>query len=1105
MAGEDDKVSTDATEKGPVIGTIKKDKLKFAKKLKSRLGKKKEQKNAPISGSELAKSQRSKRFVRNIALPISAVVVFTVGAYFLYGFIQDRKTIVIGDSKITHEQRSSYADQLQKYMAKTGESADKSAKDVALDAFILNAALKDQAKKHGITVSEADIDAALASDYDIYGGKEAFWDNVKSSGIDRVTPIVRENEVYKQKLGHVLLNRKDIFVVDIHYGSPYFQHYQEHNGDAEPLREKARQLLKNKFLPLFERGVSKEEIASLVVDNRVVPNASNVDLGQAPFDETTTVAIMLENFNRTAGTRFNDEEGDKSIPGVVSANEVAASLKKAGDHTGVVTTLAGTISIMRAEEVRGGDYDSWDDLLAEYRQKYAENKLKLTVTRWSNNVARITENFVGQLSVWLLPKASATHANPTPAQCASDFHLVKWKWAARNANTGAYVPGARVSYKRASNYVKTCPNGIKAEAGGSIPQGGYLVTDNCWEHPPDVSFTNPAGYTRANPFATENGGDHFDNNGVPRWDKGKNAIVMEAAILNFLPPPTVSNWQLEGKSYVNNQQAITVKRGDQLKFKHTVTNTGSVSSSTISFAAAWVTGIAGYNLSTIPACNPTGPRSEIIAAGGIKYVPSPGEFTCNVPNNAANGTTYCQQVGFTPKSSSSNTTGTSTPACATVVDPGQPCTVPCCPGQPCDPGGDPDPEPCIPGTGDPRCPPPPPPPNLDPEVSLSGVFEPGETVTAKASVIKSMSSDPARSKYQRIFWYEMNGDDKYGSGDVVVGPVLLGTVLSNHLKYNYTTLFPVTYSDGTNSLADWDIKLADGPSYQRICTSLRVFELNPSDITVTSPNPQTDCQNISKKPYFQVENGDVNAAAAMLPSCAPSSNNKISAYNRGSSGSYSGSGTQIAAFSYGLVNEFVSDSKNAAGGPPMSLTFANNTGTWGGNFNSNYCLPDYWAGITDSLNRTAGNSSADVLTNGDVHVTGSPAINSFTLGSTKVRWVIAKNIYINASVTNLDGIYIAKENIYTCSSGFTPHKLTGANNMASSCDKQLKVRGALIAGNSVKLQRTYGTLSRDNDPAELIEYNPFVWMHALKGGSPLPGIGNSSNKLDFITTLPPIL
>ena len=377
----------------------------------------------------------------------------------------------------------------------------------------------------------------------------------------------------------------------------------------------------------------------------------------------------------------------------------------------------------------------------------------------------------------------------------------------------------------------------------------------------------------------------------------------------------------------------------------------------------------------------------------------------------------------------------------------------------------------------------------------AGELEPGEQVTAKALVTSNPGASTSGSNYDRYFWYEKAGDaSRYGPGDELIQKKEDGSA---------------TYSGATTNFSDWGpIIVKDGAT--RVCTSLKLK--GPLTNATLADDFDSDCADVSTRYFFQVINGDVNAAACFAD-CTSSPT--ISAFNSGSATSYRGSGGQIAAFATGKIDGFTSASMGSFTAPaPKQLTFANSgsadaNSAYGGGFTSRYQLTNYWTDLKPGNAVVDSSSGLIVKTAGDARITLSGASRKVTtvgVGNVpNLQWVIADgDIYIDSDVTDLDGVFIAKGNIYTCGTGFSAIHVGSA--MATQCTKPLTIHGALVAGGSVKLQRVRdGGGLKSGQPSEIIDYNPFVWMQSINTNpsTPLPTI--SSGKLDFMTTLPPIL
>lgn len=305
-------------------------------------------------------------------------------------------------------------------------------------------------------------------------------------------------------------------------------------------------------------------------------------------------------------------------------------------------------------------------------------------------------------------------------------------------------------------------------------------------------------------------------------------------------------------------------------------------------------------------------------------------------------------------------------------------------------------------------------------------------------------------------------------------------------------------------------------------------------------NSSNPVQNL---PYMRVYTNDVFAGGGLIGSTCRNSAG-IYAYQNGTG---RGSTTQLAAYALSQIDQFGSAQRKS---PDFGLTFGNQAGY--GNFDSTQCIPDYYGTRPDvttpvsspinisplgtggyqhngDATISGGNINPGQRTalyiNGNVHITGpTQFMGTYRTNNTPTLFVIATgNIYIDPSVTRLDGIFIAQGGtIYTCASHPPPFSASELFNNCTS-NKQLVINGGLI-GQSIKFQRAFSSLRHStstetpigaNHPcdvvggvfasplpvcgAEVINFDPLFYLS-------LPPFRSDSNRrYDAITSLPPVL
>jgi|GEM_PF-2812016 len=310
--------------------------------------------------------------------------------------------------------------------------------------------------------------------------------------------------------------------------------------------------------------------------------------------------------------------------------------------------------------------------------------------------------------------------------------------------------------------------------------------------------------------------------------------------------------------------------------------------------------------------------------------------------------------------------------------------------------------------------------------------------------------------------------------------------------------------------------------------------------TIDSSNPD-NCDTAINEAYLQVYGADVQAGNGFdTGSGCTTGSGDIEAFNKGGS-DYRGAGTELGAAALADIKGFATAQHNGFNDgvkPPSGLAFANSGYPAGYNYGGhmagyNVCMPNYYSHhegtalatsdvsdldgsyyVSGSLNGLSGTLKEGhrvvIYVNGDAYIDGS--IVAFQSGAAAAdivdqlpafMLVATGNIYINGSVSRLDGSYVAQGGtIYDCAS-----RLNVPNTGYDDCSTPLTINGSFTADN-IKFYRTgdEGSLrfsSGDSGPSssnasEIFNYTPANWLT-----SPI-GLGEQP-RYDSITSLPPVL
>ncbi len=636
---------------------------------------------------------RGRSLVKTV-LGLALLVIIVLFGWHIYS---SSKNVVIGKTTITPKQVNELRDEITQYTKKNKNVSfgKKSPHTVARDDLILNAALKNEADKYDVKITQADIDKTQANQYHAYGSKADYESFIKYEGITKFNRVTAENDTYEAKLEDKIIAKKKLFITAIIYDTPYI------NGSTNPssatLRARALKTMQNKFLPLFQQDKSDKAISANV---NIGPNAKNIN-NSIYFNSVPSTAFYVYNCT-TAKPCLNDVKSKPlaGLPNAVSTQSEIDKLTKVGQHTGVINSEAGFVGIIRLAGKTTGNYNSWDQFLKSYENKYAKGKLLATLITPPNKLLTAAAHYIDhygslvsqQVENIVFKKASAD------VGCSDNVsHFVTIDISAQDPN-GNPLSGVHVTETRNN---AACPvNGHFVDSqggpnhspnsGNTNGSGNLTFSDNCYNSRPTISQSPPSSnYSLSYVYATDGNPSHSytaivgntapggtliteanaidvaqANTGV--WSGGVLNAAGSVSIVLHYKQATSTDWKLTSTSTVDGVQGtIHAAPGSHHTFKHTVHNNGPDA--------------ATYNWSIKDKNNGGGWSGTGINSGGnIKvgnnnYGPDGtggSQQGYNVPNGAHNGDKYCMRIDYSHANGPTDGSNTnSSPACV-VVDTG---------------------------------------------------------------------------------------------------------------------------------------------------------------------------------------------------------------------------------------------------------------------------------------------------------------------------------------------------------------------------------------------------------------------------------------------------
>ncbi|MDR0397627.1 MAG: hypothetical protein LBH36_00365 [Candidatus Nomurabacteria bacterium] len=329
----------------------------------------------PAEAKKPSTAARKSPSFKKMAIIVAVFCVAIIGTLLVLAYVLPDKRpkdgdVTIGDITITQEKFDANYKEMDEYLDKypeqrknyeEGDLADITRKDL-----IKNAALKEQAKKCGVTIGIKDIAAS-------YGGQTESEDiaakDVESlfgrKGSFRYVRI--ENSAYtgNDKLTACTVASKNIFYAILVYDTEWFRGENVDPKQAQASFDAAKARMESEVLPLFKQKLSNDEIMA-----KADPTPPDEDYGKV-----IQPPLWSAYETKWSDGYFNDDPAityEFNVGKMVSVNDATKNLKNVGDHTGVLVGENGAFVIVRYDSKSGdGSYDSWDSFLEEALGKYA--------------------------------------------------------------------------------------------------------------------------------------------------------------------------------------------------------------------------------------------------------------------------------------------------------------------------------------------------------------------------------------------------------------------------------------------------------------------------------------------------------------------------------------------------------------------------------------------------------------------------------------------------------------------------------------------------------------------------------------------------------------
>ncbi len=473
--------------------------------------------------------QKTNKFGKNHALIIIGVVFGVVLVALLSFMFYRYYTSKTSQGEVSSQEIDRYAKGVVEYKAQNpDEVIVGDPKQVAIDDLVLNKALKAEAKASNKELTTDEINTVLKIPSDVIN-TQAYIDGVVSTNDAGFVTITRKlNQEYRRKLQDTIIAKRKLLFSTVSFDTPY-NYSQKTEADIARVHQEGLDILKSKFLPLYDSKASIEQIAKASDVNNIDGSAGTPQALQLYFTQLVTNAQLVDNysleqtqvdnaipndlvkqlqevsastndpakkvittptaFSQIRSTNKKDLEGvDYGAPvkDLRNTNELIAKLTNPGDYTQPFASKSGAHMIVRLESKSGGSYNTWEEYLAKSRDKYYKNNQIV-----ASDISKIILSKLGvtdykKVAMGLVHStAGVAHATQTCSGHDYALNVDAYKIDNAGALTQIYSVTANIAQSG------PCPNTFNYN--GSLP---FNRTGNCMNYQP--TYSNPPSNSNSN-------------------------------------------------------------------------------------------------------------------------------------------------------------------------------------------------------------------------------------------------------------------------------------------------------------------------------------------------------------------------------------------------------------------------------------------------------------------------------------------------------------------------------------------------------------------------------------------------------------------------------